>query len=75
MVLTEKQKLFIKNNRQTLRDLFKGRIQELQDQAVTTSVDADRIKMLDLAQELLRWLRDIKILEDENKEGAKETVI
>lgn len=75
MILTDKQKVFIKTNRQFLRELFQARIRELQDQAITEQVDSERIKMLDLAQELVRWLRDIKIIEDEGKEKPKENVI
>lgn len=75
MVLTDKQKIFIKNNRHILRDLFKARILELQDLSITEIDDKQRIKLLDLAQEFLRWLRDIKIIEDEGKEKPKEKVI
>ena len=75
MILTDKQKLFIKSNRQILRELFKGRILELQDQALIEEDDQQRLKMMDLAKELLRWIRDIKIVEDEGKEPEKENVI
>ncbi len=58
-----------------LKHIFRARITELKDEAVFTPRGFERDAKLDLVQELLMWLRDIKVLEEGDVERKPEPIV
>ena len=74
MNLTKIEKSWIKQNKNILRRLFKKRINELIWETLEMEPSEERDINIRFVQDLLNWLADIKIIEDE-KEIIREPFI
>ena len=71
--MTEKQKLFIKQNAEILSDIYSEKLSVLM-QDVLDSAKEDRDKIVDTINVLRTWLRETKMIQ-EGKEIKKTTFV
>lgn len=62
MILTEKQKHFIINNREILKEIFSARIDQMKNEVVDDLPNERTSQKILLVHELKAWLKDMDIL-------------
>ncbi len=75
MILNQKQKGFLKDNKAMLIELFNQRIEELKNNMVLEEDEMKRNRIRELVIELRYWLIDIDIFTKDKKADKKENFI
>lgn len=74
MKLTEKNKHFIINNRETLRELFLSRIEELKDLVADEIPNEKTNSRILLIHEFKAWLKEMEILVNPEKPSKNNLI-
>ncbi|HDY66390.1 MAG TPA: hypothetical protein ENH85_01215 [Candidatus Scalindua sp.] len=74
MKLTGDQKAFLKDQKEKLIALFRGRIEDLKDMMIAQEIPLERDRIIEAIKENKRWLADIEE-QTSNKKVKRDTSI